>query len=264
VADIQTRDALKVLDIISSPRSDGESYTYSSVAQILGRTPPQNNARAVAQMCDLLDAAACLAGVPMFALIRVLEKPLRINPKAWRNYPPLKREAIIRRSLEHTFRSSDFRRIRQGLKDLGNKGNRTAWKYLEGLYEGDLLYRRLIGDYEEIGTVLNAISDIGADAPDRALSQRWTYERDPKVREAVLQRAQGRCEYCGQPGFLMGDGRRYLETHHIIALANEGADKPTNVIAVCANDHREAHFGQRRVAIELEMIAKVSCMSWAI
>jgi hypothetical protein len=31
----------------------------------------------------------------------------------------------------------------------------------------------------------------------------------------------------------------------------------TNVIALCANDHREAHFGKRRRELEKEMIKKV-------
>jgi predicted HNH restriction endonuclease len=51
--------------------------------------------------------------------------------------------------------------------------------------------------------------------------------------------------------------RRYLETHHVIFLAHDGADKPTNVIALCPNDHREAHFGKRSAGIEAEMILKL-------
>jgi hypothetical protein len=49
----------------------------------------------------------------------------------------------------------------------------------------------------------------------------------------------------------------YLECHHILALAKDGADRMTNVIAICPGDHREAHFGKRRGEIEAEMIAKV-------
>jgi hypothetical protein len=49
----------------------------------------------------------------------------------------------------------------------------------------------------------------------------------------------------------------YLECHHILALAKDGADKMTNVIAICALDHREAHFGKKRAKMEAEMIAKV-------
>jgi 5-methylcytosine-specific restriction protein A len=81
--------------------------------------------------------------------------------------------------------------------------------------------------------------------------------RDPGVRAYVLSRAQGRCEHCGEKGFALADGRMYLETHHIIALANDGPDGASNVIALCANDHREAHFGARAVELAKAFAAKV-------
>lgn len=49
-----------------------------------------------------------------------------------------------------------------------------------------------------------------------------------------------------------------LETHHIIALAKDGADRITNVIGLCADHHREAHFGALREELEKKMITKVS------
>jgi predicted HNH restriction endonuclease len=76
-----------------------------------------------------------------------------------------------------------------------------------------------------------------------------------------LQRAKGKCEYCGVLGFLKPDGTRYLESHHIIALAKEGADRLTNVVALCPNDHREAHYGERCGEIEAEMIQKLEDMA---
>jgi predicted restriction endonuclease len=106
----------------------------------------------------------------------------------------------------------------------------------------------------------NAIDDLGTDTPDHLLSEEWSYARDKKVRSAVLRRAKGKCEFCGKPGFIAQCGKPYLETHHVISLANEGADRPTNVIALCPNDHREAHFGKRCAAIETEMIRILKAM----
>jgi 5-methylcytosine-specific restriction endonuclease McrA len=83
------------------------------------------------------------------------------------------------------------------------------------------------------------------------------YARNPLIRAAAIQRAAGKCEYCGEEGFKCENGTRYLECHHILALATDGADKMSNVIAICPHDHREAHFGERRAEIEAEMIAKV-------
>ena len=106
--------------------------------------------------------------------------------------------------------------------------------------------------------ILDALNDLGSDLPDRAKSEVWAYERDPKVRAAVINRAKGKCEFCGEPGFLKSDGTQYLETHHIIALASDGKDRVANVIALCPNDHREAHFGKRADALEKEMMKKVA------
>ena len=108
---------------------------------------------------------------------------------------------------------------------------------------------------------MNAIDDLGMDSPDRTHSEQWPYARDKKVRVAVLRRAKGKCEFCGEPGFITRSGGRYLETHHVIFLANEGEDRLTNVIALCPNDHREAHFGKRCAAIETEMIRKLKVMN---
>lgn len=107
----------------------------------------------------------------------------------------------------------------------------------------------------------NAIDDLGTDTPDYALSEKWSYTRDQKVRKAVLRRAKGKCEFCGKPGFLTKNGKSYLETHHVIRLAQEGADRPTNVIALCPNDHREAHFGERSVEIEKDMIQRLKALN---
>jgi hypothetical protein len=217
---------------------------------------PANHARAVAQMCDLLDAAAALAGVPLLALVAVKDASGEINKMAWKKEYGPRRDAIIGRSESHIFTANDFAAIKGAINDLGTRGNRTAWKYVEGLYPGDLLYLKLTETFSVPPS--DAINDLGTDQPDRASAIVTTYARDWQVRSAVLKRANGLCEFCDTPGFLKSDGTRYLECHHIIALANEGADRVTNVIALCPNDHREAHFGQRADEIEKEMIAKVT------
>lgn len=70
-----------------------------------------------------------------------------------------------------------------------------------------------------------------------------SFVRDPAVRRAAYARAQGRCEYCGDMGFLTSSGAPFLETHHIVYLSAEGPDHLDNVAALCANHHREAHYG---------------------
>ncbi|WHO37804.1 HNH endonuclease signature motif containing protein [Sphingobium sp. AP49] len=100
-------------------------------------------------------------------------------------------------------------------------------------------------------------ADIGGPAV-RHEQTGFVFDRDPKVREAVLKRACGRCEYCDQPGFRRADGAVYLETHHIVPLHEGESDRVDNVIALCPNDHREAHYGEDAASLRLRFIAIVA------
>ena len=89
--------------------------------------------------------------------------------------------------------------------------------------------------------------------------------RTNRVRKAVLKRANGVCEYGSSQSpknscitFLKRDGTPYLETHHVIELSEQGKDKESNVIALCANHHREAHFGQSWKALQDEFLEIIS------
>lgn len=79
------------------------------------------------------------------------------------------------------------------------------------------------------------------------------FKRDGKQRLEVLERAQGICEFCGQPGFQLPSGALYLETHHIIPLSEGGPDVASNMIALCPNDHREAHYGIKAPHMRVRM-----------
>jgi hypothetical protein len=66
------------------------------------------------------------------------------------------------------------------------------------------------------------------------------------------------CELCGEPGFLTAAGSIYLETHHVVPLSLDGPDHESNVVALCPNDHRRAHFGSDRdvLTAQLQAISK--------
>lgn len=79
------------------------------------------------------------------------------------------------------------------------------------------------------------------------------YRRDQKVRARVLEIANGRCECCGEEGFLTESGDRYLETHHVVGVAERGPDTAANIVAVCPTCHRKAHFAADRIEVERRM-----------
>lgn len=101
---------------------------------------------------------------------------------------------------------------------------------------------------------------LGADNPERVPSTTLGIQRDPAVRLAVLQRADGHCELCDEEGFCMDDGRLYAETHHVQPLAQRGVDRIWNVVALCPTHHREAHYGSRRAQMKAQLIELLTTM----
>jgi 5-methylcytosine-specific restriction protein A len=101
-------------------------------------------------------------------------------------------------------------------------------------------------------------SDIPPSKID-VIGQAW--KRDPRVRELVLARAQGVCECCGARGFLTANGEIFLETHHVIPLSEGGMDTVRNVVAICPNDHREAHYGKRKDDMRKRLLNRLSALS---
>lgn len=91
---------------------------------------------------------------------------------------------------------------------------------------------------------LRAQEDPDVEVPRREVTGS-VLERSAEVRRRVLTRAAGQCEYCSKAGFRMSNGSIYLETHHIVPLHQNGADNVQNVIALCPDHHREAHYGER-------------------
>ncbi len=95
---------------------------------------------------------------------------------------------------------------------------------------------------------------LGRDEGERLVAVRSGFQRDAKVRAAVLARADGRCERaeCGEsrgyPGF--------LDVHHILGI--EASDRVWTCVALCPNCHREAHFSPSSDAIndDLRMYAE--------
>ncbi len=69
-----------------------------------------------------------------------------------------------------------------------------------------------------------------------------SFIRNQYVSEYAKRRAHGICQLCKQPApFIDYDGKPFLETHHIIWLADGGDDSIENTVALCPNCHRKMH-----------------------
>jgi hypothetical protein len=214
-------------------------------------------------MCDLLDAAAAFAKVPLIALIVVREKSGHINRKAWTGswvgtdtpIPVGLKDRIVARSTSWEFSEDDFKAIENALGALAGLGCHAAWAKVRREMPSSELYDAIAAMPIELGQ--DAIEDLGSDTPARRHGSGMSYARDPRIRKKVESRSKGCCELCGKLGFRRPNGTRYIETHHIIALANEGEDRLSNVIGLCSEHHREAHYGVRQKDLEGEMIARI-------
>ena len=129
----------------------------------------------------------------------------------------------------------------------------------------DSFYLTTMAEYRAIKGERPAIEDLDDgdeenDDPQYKKRMAGVYIRDPEVRRQVIERANGKCEFGGCIPFKKKCGQTYLESHHVISLSEQGKDKLSNVIALCPNHHRQAHYGNDWLALQkefLELIAKM-------
>jgi len=99
--------------------------TYGELARRCGFEPY----RWFGQVTDLIDAACALAGVPSFALVRVLEANGHINDDAWRKEYSHLRDRIIATAQAGRWTDEDFTKIGDALAVLSAQAfsNKKAW-----------------------------------------------------------------------------------------------------------------------------------------
>lgn len=244
--------ARQALPLIAKAAVAGTTLTYQGLATALDR--PSGHARAMAQVCDLLDSAATLSHRPLMALWTVRNARGKVNKDAWtKNTIEGLRDELLKQAERHQFTEADATAMFGALERLTGMGNRKAWKWVGKKIPQEEMLARLRG-VEPPLQQLDSINDLGTDEPPVVLAAGRRYVRDQAVRDAVIKRAGGVCEFCKQPSFRKPDGSHYLEAHHIIALAAQGEDRMTNVIALCPGHHREAHFGEDASVMEERMV----------
>lgn len=258
MAQVQHRDAAKLLHMIRRQGDRHPLLTYETAALALGR--PAAHARAVAQMCDLLDAAAALAGIPALAMVKVRSKGGVINEKAWRGEHP--RELIISRSLGHVFTDQDYLDIEQALRRLQGLGNAAAWAEVRRRLGPAELFFRLTGS-----AAPSAPRRPQASLPNEIVEETVfegakktivvnVYERDASARRKCIAYWGCTCMICGfdfaaRYGEL---GAGFIHVHHLTPLAEIGAQYELNPVTdlrpVCPNCHAMLHAGDDTLGIE--------------
>lgn len=158
--------------------------------------------------------------------------------------------------------------IRQtvGLREVSQATKRELdsipWYAHHRNVEGLVVVVRGIQQTERIddgdGKQVQIDQDIAASEQSKRTKTAVYTARNPDVvRDAKLRAEDGCCEFCGKPGFLTAQGDHYLEGHHVIPLSCDGDDAVHNVVAICPEDHRRAHFGHERHEIREQLIHAV-------
>lgn len=76
-------------------------------------------------------------------------------------------------------------------------------------------------------------------------------ERNQYISEYTKERANGICDLCEKKApFKDKNGRPYLESHHVITLAENGPDAIYNTVAICPNCHRKIHVLHQKEDID--------------
>ncbi len=187
----------------------------------------------------------------------VFERRINLDAhvKAERNANRKARRARLQAALLHASKAQLPIRVILVDGTRGEQGKTTAkvkarlldlapWAVVDIRGDGEILLRRGVPAAPAVDQF--SIGELGSDEPARRAVSGSTIVRDGSVREAVLDRALGLCEYCKAPGFRTSGGHIYLETHHVVPLSEGGHDRVSNVIALCPNDHRKAHHGAKR------------------
>ncbi len=91
---------------------------------------------------------------------------------------------------------------------------------------------------------LDAINEAMGTTSKELLAK--SYERDQELGRLIKLVRGEACQICGHY-FLTPDGKRYVECHHLEHLANEGLDCSKNILVVCANHHRQLHYGIAKI-----------------
>jgi len=80
------------------------------------------------------------------------------------------------------------------------------------------------------------------------------FMRSQAIKLYVLARAKGVCEGCDEPAPFESKAGPYLECHHLYQVADGGPDHPENVVAVCPNCHRRAHYARDAISFDKELM----------
>jgi len=153
--------------------------------------------------------------------------------------------------------SKDLLRIRNSGRTISVTGYYNAFELLTEEDNGEL--GRSISEAESLYHVENEIELIHLEdyvakfnemyqgaTPRKRLTISNRIARPNAITDFLKKIRNYTCQICGELGFLQNNGKRYVETHHIIELHKliSGSYCSDNLVVVCANCHKKLHFAR--------------------
>jgi 5-methylcytosine-specific restriction protein A len=150
----------------------------------------------------------------------------------------------------------------KGLKPLSNVGTNVAIVIEKYLNEIDGATDLSNASFDiEVANKVKAKSipkPVGNPTPVSKKSTVTLYERDRDVKAWLLKFSNGLCECCqNEAPFISDLGIPFLEVHHVIRLADGGADSINNAVAVCPNCHRALHHSKDKSELIESLYRKI-------
>ncbi|HHU71150.1 MAG TPA: hypothetical protein GXZ21_03840 [Clostridiales bacterium] len=73
-------------------------------------------------------------------------------------------------------------------------------------------------------------------------------KRYQKIVKELKKKYNYECQICGF-SFIMDNGEKYCEAHHLKHLSKGGNQDAENVIILCSNHHRQFHYSENKINI---------------
>ncbi len=151
---------------------------------------------------------------------------------------------------------ADFDRVRNPIQSATIPLSQAAFGTILEKSRADLINvnaTRLAGDAEGVADIERQAANLDPQVRER-LSR--VIERGP-VGDRVKAARGHRCQLCEAKGvhhhaFLKRDGSPYAEAHHVqpVSMLITGSLGERNIMVLCPNHHRQAHYGQFEVLEE--------------
>lgn len=95
---------------------------------------------------------------------------------------------------------------------------------------------------KSIDQLRKAALEPGYENAEPKEKKQLAFYRSEALKLYVIARSGGICEGCGVTAPFKTKSGPYLECHHVHRVADGGPDHPENVVALCPNCHRRAHY----------------------